>query len=344
VTTQGLPDGHLLGDVRRLRQVLDNLLGNAVKFTREGGVHLTVRGGPGTRLRFEVEDTGPGIGAADLKRLFRPFEQAADGRPSEPGTGLGLAIAQHLVGLMGGRIEVDSTPGRGSRFRFEIALPPAGKRPQATEARRIGYDGPRRHVLVVDDLETSRRVFREMLEGLGFSVTEAASGEAALSQAGERRFDLALLDLRLPGMGGLELAARLRASHPDTKLVATSASTFALTRDEVLGAGADDFLPKPFQEAQLVEIAGRLLGLAWRREPPAAATPPAPRGGAEPTREDLAPLRDAASRGDIVALRDRLAALRARRPDLAPFIGELEALASDYRMEAIRKALGSVGV
>jgi CheY-like chemotaxis protein len=185
-------------------------------------------------------------------------------------------------------------------------------------------------------------VFREMLEGLGFAVAEAASGAAALTAAAGRPFDLAIVDLRMPSMSGLELARRLRSIHPGTKLLATSASTFDFGRDEVRDAGADEFLPKPFQEAQLTAILERLLDLDWRHGPAEEPAPPEPRGrpAGAASAEDLAPLREAADRGDIAALRQALAALRARRSDLAAFVAEIEALASAYRMDAIRRRLG----
>jgi signal transduction histidine kinase/CheY-like chemotaxis protein len=343
VSTEGVLHDSALGDAGRLRQVLDNLLSNALKFTREGSVRLSVRAGADARCRFEVADTGAGIRAEDLGRLFRPFEQAADGRPPEPGAGLGLSIAQRLVELMGGRIEAESTPGRGSRFRFEIALPAAEAQRPAPPTRSVtGYRGRRRHLLVVDDLDTNRRVLRELLELLGFAVAEAASGEAALVAAGERPFDLALVDLRMPAMSGFELAARLRSLHPGTRIVATSAGVFASARDDALRSGADDYLSKPFQEAQLVDLLTRWLGLEWSWDPlEEAAVPALPPDSAAPqaAAEDLAPLREAARRGDVVGLRQALAALRARRPELAAFVEEIEALASRYQMEAIRGRL-----
>jgi signal transduction histidine kinase/CheY-like chemotaxis protein len=345
VGVEDVPQPALLGDAGRLRQVLDNLLANALKFTREGGVRLAVRYGPAERCRFEVSDTGAGIAAADLGRLFRPFEQAADGRPPEPGAGLGLSIAQHLVGLMGGRIEVESAPGAGSRFGFEIALPlAAGPERAPADSRLEGYAGPRRSVLVVDDLDANRRVLGEMLEALGFVVAEAASAEAALALAAERRFDLALVDLRMPSVSGFELIARLRRAHPAIKLAGTSASTFAFEPDEVLRTGADAFLPKPFQEAHLHALLERVLGLAWRRAPAAEAAAPRPAHDAppaDPAAEDLAPLREAASRGDIVALGLALSALRERRPGLAAFVAEIEGLAARFQMDAIRGRLGA---
>src|SRR5690606_5464293 len=154
-----------------------------------------------------------GLGEADLARLFTPFQQASDGRPPEPGTGLGLAISQRMVGLMGGRLEVQSQPGAGSRFHFTVRLPviSADAEARRTTASIItGYHGRRRRLLVVDDVPTNRHVLRDLLTPLGFEVTEAAGSMEALSLAPELKPDVVFLDLRMPGIDGLELARRLR--------------------------------------------------------------------------------------------------------------------------------------
>jgi signal transduction histidine kinase/DNA-binding NarL/FixJ family response regulator len=367
--THGLPDGALQGDAQRLRQVLENLLGNALKFTRTGTVTVAVtrepaaasgplpgpdspalNSAPAEVFRFTVADTGPGLAPEDLARLFQPFSQAVSGRPPEPGAGLGLAISQHLVGLMGGRIEVASQVGVGSRFSFALPLAPAesaGPLPGAPVQRLIGYDGPRQSVLIVDDLEINRRLLREFLEPLGFPVIEVATGEAALERFTATPTPLVLLDLRMPGMDGFELTRRLRAMPGFTaRIVATSASVLGFNRDDALRAGADEFLPKPFKEEQLFELLQHQLRLKWRyAEPevapvgwPAAALPAS---GALPPDALLEPLRTAANRGDIVAVRTELAALKQRYPEHTAFVAELEALAAAYQMTALRRRLGA---
>ena len=346
------------GDAQRIRQVLENLVGNAIKFTRHGGVTLEVRSEPqadspdaASRVRFTVTDTGPGLAAEDVARLFQPFSQAVSGRPSEPGAGLGLAISQHLVGLMGGAIEVTSQPGVGSRFTFVVALPLSSGRVEVSRGERIcGYEGARRAVLIVDDLEINRRLLREILDPLGFEVSEADSGSAALALPTLPIADLVLLDLRMPGMDGFELTRRLRALPGfKARVVATSASVLGFNRDDALRAGADEFLPKPFLEEQLYRVLQEQLLLVWRvvepdRKPviPSDAGP-LPAGGtseaATPPEAVLSSLRGAANRGDIVTLRAELAALRTRSPEFAAFASDLELLASEYRMAALRERL-----
>ena len=357
VATEGVTEGAVQGDQQRLRQVLENLLGNAIKFTPRGEVILACRvreERPSSvgLYEFSVTDTGPGLSRAELDRLFQPFSQVANSRPQDQGAGLGLAISQHLVGLMGGRIEVASETGRGCRFSFAISLPAAEAAPTAPVPLRrlMGYEGPRRRVLLVDDLEVNRRLLREVLEPLGFEITEATTGEQALAVYGALPlpFDLVLLDLRMPGMDGFELARRLRALPGFSgRIVTSSASVFGFNREDAIRAGADEFLPKPFQESQLLDILHHLLRLRWRYDETAAmapveSAPTPPTGGNLPPSELLTRLRDAANRGDLIAVRAEITALRERSPQHAAFLASVERLAAGYQMAALRELLGTV--
>ncbi|MGH6631466.1 MAG: ATP-binding protein, partial [Burkholderiales bacterium] len=202
------------GEARRVLQVLLNLLGNAIKFTDAGGVTLSVQAVQSkdgqVDLSMSVKDTGIGISARDRARIFVPFEQAEAGQQRESGAGLGLAISRELARLMGGEIEMESSPGGGSRFRFAVSLPVV--REQQTVApvheRILGYLGRRRSILVADDQEDNRRLLRQILEPLGFEVVVAGGGHEAVARAQLRRVDLVVMDLRMPGIDGLE-AARL---------------------------------------------------------------------------------------------------------------------------------------
>ncbi len=341
----GTADEVRRGDAQRLRQVLENLVGNALKFTQRGQVRLHCGPGTGEGVRFQVSDTGPGMSEADVARLFQPFSQAVTGRPPEPGAGLGLAISQHLVGLMGGSISVESRLGEGSKFWFEIPLPASASGPELAGARGMvtGYGGARRRLLVVDDVEINRRLLRELLEPLGFKVTEAASGEAALdSVRASGGCDLVLLDLRMPGMDGLELTRRLRQEAGFAgRILAMSASVLGFGRTDAMAAGADDFVGKPFREDALLDVIGSLLGLDWERTP-GSVVPEAPASIREVTRPEdsvLLPLREAAVRGDILGFRRALAEARERHPEHAGFFDSLEKLAAGYRMAALREQL-----
>ncbi len=338
-TPPDLPS-HVSGDAQKLRQILDNLLSNAVKFTPQGRVTLRVARDGADRWRFAVIDTGVGLGPADRARLFQPFEQARSGRPAEPGTGLGLAITLRLVQLLGGELQLDSEPGRGSQFFFTLALP--GVATPETAARPAqpltGYAGPRRRILVVDDNAVNRSLLTDLLTPLGFSVAEFASAEEMLAAGpGELRGDLAFLDVKLPGLDGLELARRLRARGDSRAMpiVFTSASVLTFDRVAAEAIGCPDFLPKPFAEPQLNELLLRLLPLDWQHgaapEVAVAAVTALPRA----LLEQLLALADS---GDIAALRAALAeARRSHANDVT--LGQVETAAASYQLEQVRSLL-----
>jgi len=264
----------VVSDEGKLRQVLINLLGNAVKFTKEGGIILRVRAlheeTQKLRLRVEVEDTGPGIAAEDMGRLFHHFEQTETGRKSGSGTGLGLAISREFVRLMGGDISVRSQVDRGSLFEFNIALKeanPAAVVMRVESSRVTGLEAgqPRYRVLVADDKEDNRELLSQMLGPIGFQIRQVANGEEAVKEFETWGPSLILMDLRMPVMDGYEAIRRIRASAggKDTRIIAVTASAFEETRKDVLADGADDFVSKPFRETELLEKIGCLLGVKY---------------------------------------------------------------------------------
>jgi PAS domain S-box-containing protein len=275
----GLPP-RLRGDETRLRQVLLNLLGNAVKFTQQGRVTLRVQnygqvngpdGTPLQQLCFVVEDTGPGIDPAQRDNVFKPFQQAGDHTTHLQGTGLGLPISQKLVWMMGGTVQLESVTDdwqAGSRFRFEITLPvvegslpemPAAKRAVSGYSRNRG-DGPF-NILAVDDSAENRVVLREFLTPLGFAVTEAADGLQAVEQAIAAPPDLIFMDLVMPVMDGLTATREIRQQPAltDVPVVAISASVSRESRRKSQVMGCDAFLDKPFDGEQVFEKLGQLL-------------------------------------------------------------------------------------
>ena len=235
----------LRGDPVRVRQILLNLIGNAIKFTDRGEVALDVQAAPGGGVGFTVRDTGPGLNAEQKQRLFRRFEQADGARTSARygGSGLGLAICQELAMAMGGQIGVDSEPGQGAAFHVRLPLPaatpaPPPPRPVHSTARHLD-------LLLVEDDPTVAEVIASLLRAQGHRVAHAAHGLAALADVSVARFDLALLDLDLPGMDGLALARQLRLQGFAQPLLAVTARADADAEQQARAAGFDGFLRKP---------------------------------------------------------------------------------------------------
>lgn len=262
----GLPP-RVLADSGRLRQVLLNLVSNAVKFTAKGEIRLEVRQERPGLIRFEVVDTGPGIAPEQLSRIFEPFRQGdASTARRFGGTGLGLAICRRLVGAMGGTIEVASEPGLGSRFWFllpleSVAEPEPMPFAVARSPRRVDLASTR--LLVVEDNPVNQQVARAMLERLGCSVTIAGSGGSALQMAAVERFDLVFMDVQMPDMDGLEVTRRLRARPGWTAgvpIVAMTAGGPGGEQARCLAAGMNGYLTKPLRQERLLEVLLRHLG------------------------------------------------------------------------------------
>jgi PAS domain S-box-containing protein len=257
-------------DEGKLRQILTNLIGNAVKFTKKGWIAVRLQAVNGEsqslRLRGEVEDTGTGIPLEDQQRLFREFEQTDSGQRAG-GTGLGLAISRKFARLMGGDLTVESTAGKGTTFHFEIPieLGESAAVHSPADQRRVlhlqpAYEGM--SVLIADDIAENRRYLEQLLRPLGFKTFTAADGASAVDVFAASQPRLVLMDLRMPVLDGHEAIRRMRA-QPDGKkaaIIAVTASAFEENRRSVIDAGGDDFLCKPFREEDLFEKIGRLTG------------------------------------------------------------------------------------
>jgi CheY-like chemotaxis protein len=251
-------------DPLRLRQVLYNLLGNAMKFTVRGEVGLRVYV-ISDLLRFEIRDTGKGIPREDLPSIFKPFHQAANNQLIGQGVGLGLHISKQIVDLLGGKICVVSEADHGSTFTFEIPRRDAKPvSPTVTSPQIVCYEGRRRKILIVDDEPLNRSLLRELLAIVGFESVEASSPEEALCLL-NGSFDAVISDIRMPGYDGHTFCQNLRSS-PETKdlvVIASSASVFADDQRLARASGFTDFLPKPVLEEELFQILGRHLELKW---------------------------------------------------------------------------------
>ena len=332
-----LPQG-IRADEKRLRQVLLNLLSNAVKFTDCGQVTLRVRFAPPARLCFEVQDTGMGITADQRETIFAPFEQAGDMQHRVGGTGLGLAISRQYVRMMGGEIRVESRVGQGSTFRFEVQAQPVQAATATASARTVtGYAGPRKKVLVVDDIAENRAVAIDLLTPLGFEVAEAANGREGLEMAQRLRPDLILMDIVMPELDGLDATRRLRQleAFREVPILALSASVSASDSAQSLAAGMNAFLPKPLDADKLLEQMARLLRLEWTHSPKQAESPSEEGPIVVPPMEEMEVLYRLAKLGnmrEIMAQADRLAQLDER---YRPFANQLSSLARDYQSKAV---------
>ena len=256
-------------DEGKLRQILINLLGNAVKFTQKGGVHVEAHSTT-ERLVVEVADSGPGIAPEELETLFDAFVQTQSGRKAQTGTGLGLAISQRFAQLMGGRIEVKSAVDEGSTFRLDQPLTPAqaSEVPSAEVDRRIvglAEGQGEWRILAVDDQTDTRRLLRQVLEPLGFQVREAADGREGIQVWREWQPQLIWMDVRMPVMDGYEATRRIKesAGGDETKIIALTASAFEEDRRKAFDAGCDGFVPKPFRERELFDKMTAHLGVTF---------------------------------------------------------------------------------
>jgi PAS domain S-box-containing protein len=350
----GLPR-YVHADEGKLRQVIINLLGNAVKFTSSGGVALRAAYQPG-RLQVEVEDSGPGLTAEDLALIFKPFVQATNGQKGLEGTGLGLSISYEFVRLMGGELRAISTPGQGSTFAFEVPVTPAEEAdvPRALAIRRvIGLepDQPHYRLLVVDDRAVSRLLLVKLLAPLGFEVREAVNGREALAVWADWQPHLIWMDMRMPVMDGHAATQHIKASPrgPATVIIALTASAFQEERDVILAEGCDGFVRKPFREDEIFERLTRHLGVRFVHADEAQADS-APSQPLTPHRLVTATALPAAWRADlqqatVAADLDRMLALidqlRAADPALAD---QLTELARNFNYDQILRLVQPAGV
>ena len=346
-----LPEG-VLADGKRLRQVLINLLGNAIKFTEQGSVTLQVEVIAQTEAHvtvlFQVKDTGVGISEAHIPKLFETFEQVGDRQKQAEGTGLGLAISQRIVQLMGSQIQVHSTLGQGSEFFFTAVFPLVSdwKQPTSTEEinRIIGYEGKRCSILVVDNQWENRAVLLNLLKPLGFIITEAENGEDGLAKFRKVKPDLVITDLAMPVMDGFELMKCIRDNdliHP--QIIVSSASVSQTNQQLALNQGGDYFLEKPVDAQALFKALQACLNLEWVYEPlPVTVeqtTESLPTETLIPPPSILKELLELARCANIRTIREQLEEIASEDERYTPFVRPLAQLASQFQSEAIEAYL-----
>jgi PAS domain S-box-containing protein len=330
----------LYSDVKRLRQVLLNLIGNALKFTKQGGVSLKASHAGGI-LTIAVSDTGIGIAAEDMKHIFSPFQQAGDSGYKQQGTGLGLPISRRLSEAMGGTLEMTSEPGQGSTFTLQIPAEPLTLPSDQSDSPMLGNitgytrtagKGPLR-ILVVDDLEENRVMARCLLESLGFQVYEARDGATSVTQTDAIFPDLVMMDLRMPGMDGLEATRKIRAQHPALPIVALTASAYEEDRINSKAAGCQEHLTKPLDVEAFMQCMQRLLPLQWESPENVQDTHSDPEGQLEPlNKEDKEVFLVLIKRGDVTQLRNFADEVVTRAP---AFSAQLKGLADEFDVAGI---------
>ncbi|HLO89296.1 MAG TPA: ATP-binding protein [Nostocaceae cyanobacterium] len=266
---------YIVTDDIKLRQVLINLIGNAIKFTESGVVKVSITQKDDQELCFAVEDTGPGIASSELSNLFLPFSQTETGRNSQSGTGLGLTISRQFVQLMGGDIAVSSVLGQGSIFRFNIQIIPTNiqaiSTPKPTR-KVIGLapNQPTYRILIVEDKWENRFLLQNLLAPLGFEVREAINGLEAVNLLDTWLPDLIWMDIQMPIMDGYEATQRIRKKFPSAPpfIIALTASAFKEDRSQILAAGCEDAVNKPFREETIWLKMAEYLGVQYIYEQP----------------------------------------------------------------------------
>ncbi|MEL6779912.1 MAG: ATP-binding protein, partial [Cyanobacteria bacterium J06597_16] len=338
-----IPEG-VMADEKRLRQVLINLLGNAIKFTEQGSVTLAVDvveiSETQASLLFQVIDTGVGIPEGDYDQLFHAFEQVGDQKKQSEGTGLGLAISQRIVGLMGGKIQVKSRLGKGSEFFFTASLLLADdwvEKQQTLDGgdRIIGYEGDRYQILVVDDRWENRAVVKNLLEPLGFTLLEAENGKEGIAQLQAVTPDLVITDLAMPVMDGFEFLNHIRSSDElcSTKVIVSSASVAQRDQQMALDAGGDDFLAKPVDARSLYQMLATHLPLVWVKEPQVQQTSRVLTELVIPPTATLKALLDTAQQTNMRALRTQLDDLVRTDPAYELFAKPILQLSNPFMVE-----------
>ncbi|GCL63142.1 hybrid sensor histidine kinase/response regulator [Pseudaquabacterium pictum] len=344
--TEGRVPAYIRADAKRLRQILINLLGNAIRFTDQGSVTLRIDFSREV-ARLQVIDTGIGIAEQDLERIFMPFERGSAGRRSgDAGTGLGLTITHLLTQLMGGELTVQSTPGEGSTFTVRLYLSEIAAPAQrsVTHHRPVtGYIGARRSLLVVDDHPTQRQMLAGMLLPLGFTIREAASGSECLESVADQRPDAVLLDITMDDMDGWETARRLRSQEqrlaeasgapmPAMPIIMVSANAFENRADKLEAAGAQAFVDKPVIESELLVALQKHLQLEWVAEltVPGWAQPAAVPAASALLAAQAAPLLRLARLGHAQGLHQALDALAAAHPALQDEVALLRGLVERF--------------
>ncbi len=347
---QGAIPEWVKADEKRVRQIIINLLGNAIKFTQQGSVTFSLRYAR-EMAQVEVHDTGPGMHPQELEYIFDPFARANSVAVGATGSGLGLTIAKMLTDLMGGELTATSQLGKGSVFKVRLFLPELHlqsghsleRLSQAVRQPRKGYAGARRKILVVDNEEADRELLVSLLEPLGFVLRVAASGHDCLDLlAAGYDPDVVFMDLAMPGIDGWETLRRIRALDGHQPQVAiVSANAFDRGVNNVLGIEPDDFIVKPVRHSEMLDWLERKLALTWRDTADVADAPHAPIAASDdlaivpPPHADLLALQELVRLGFYRGITNKLTAIVAEHPACAGFAKVMGDMARQFQFEAM---------
>ncbi|MFM7600956.1 MAG: ATP-binding protein [Pseudanabaena sp.] len=363
-----LPEGIFVDD-KRLRQVLINLIGNAIKFTDQGNVTFSIQNlssqnvqnqifsgfeqsAISTRvlLRFQVEDTGIGIDNLSQEKIFDAFEQVGHKKSQVEGTGLGLAISQRIISLMGSRIKVSSELGKGSTFSFELVCEITSNSEQKVLAKNVsqivGYEGKIRRLLVVDDRWENRSVLVNLLTAIGFEVDEVGDGLEALTQIRQNSYDLIIADIVMPVMDGFELLTQIRndIAIKDLVVIVSSASVSDTERLKTEEMGGNDFLAKPVDTDYLFELISKHLQLTWKygeteKSPKFTKNQSSDLEIIAPPYEDLRILLELSQKGMFIKFTQHLDLISQKSDRYQPFIEKLTQMAMEFEGELIESTI-----
>lgn len=374
----GLPE-EIRGDEKRLRQILLNLLGNAIKFTTQGSVAFRVKRIPPSHslqhvqdtpsplaeeikkigIRFEIEDTGIGISAEHVHSIFLPFEQVKGRRNTYEGTGLGLAISMRIVEMMGSELHVTSVPGKGSTFWFDLVVPDMPGQPQKAahsetthenaasrsifSGRIIGYKGQLRRVLLADASDSNRTMVKDMLLPVGFEIIEAINGQDAINKAYMYHPDVVLIDIAIMAVDAFEAVHRIHQHQncQDVIILGVSANMHEHIRQKSLEAGCYDMLTKPILEPLLFDMLQVYLNLEWVYEDDRGQETDAQycQHKSIPTHEEVRELYELSMMGDVLAIRERIKEIDRQNPGYALFVSKVRKPAQALNMLELQRVL-----
>ncbi len=345
-------------DVKKLRQVLLNLLSNAVNFTNSGRVIFNVKklfskersGKSFHHIRFQVEDTGCGIPEDSYEEIFLPFQRVAETKIRSEGTGLGLTISRSIVNMMGGNLQFKSEIEKGTTFWFDIELQATDRSKKKTPHMReiTGYEGKAQNILIIDDNIHNREFLKKMLQPLNFNVFEAESGIEGLAELKRRKFKLVLLDLIMPGMSGFEVASHIRKDKRSNNIaiIAVSASVDKITINKALSSGCNDFLSKPVMFNTLLYKIKENLDINWEYDntikPLIEKTLLKEESNySYPSQNDLKKLLELALKQNISLFKDELKLIEKKSSNYEQFVHAFRSLLYIFDFESIKVLLES---